>query len=129
MAKFRQQAQSLPTANSQSYPNNTYPNNYQPQQTSSYYTTQYQPPAGAPPTKPPQTYQPSSAYQYGGNAEHGYEYQQAEENRRMEEAEGRAEDLPPPQYDAVANNRTNSNSEYGPFAGYLRTQLTLRSPL
>ncbi|KAI5449491.1 hypothetical protein NCC49_004636 [Naganishia albida] len=110
LAQFRKNAQSLPTTNTQSYPSNY----QQPQHTSSFYTSQYQPPTGPPPvSKPAQTYQPSSAGQYG-EREHDYEYQQAEENRRMEEQESGA--LPPPAYDAVAGNRTNS-STYQPPVG------------
>ncbi|KAJ9117969.1 hypothetical protein QFC20_000250 [Naganishia adeliensis] len=107
LAAFRKNAQTLPTTNTESYPSNY----QQPQTGSSYYTSQYQPPAGAPPlSKPPQAYQPSSAGQYGGmggDREHDYEYQQAEENRRMEEQESGA--LPPPAYDAVAGNKVNPN--------------------
>jgi hypothetical protein len=104
LAKFRAQSQTLPTTTTQAYPAN-----YQPQQSSSYYTSQYQPSVGAPPSKPPQAYQPSSANPYGGNVEHGYEYQQAEENRRMEAAGGLADELPPPTYDTIANNKPAQN--------------------
>ncbi|KAJ9123633.1 hypothetical protein QFC24_003849 [Naganishia onofrii] len=111
MRQFREQAQALPTTNTQ-----TYPSNYQQPQNNSYYTAQFQPPPGAPPvSKPPQTYQPSAAGQYGGVGgvqEHDYEYRQAEENRRLEEEEARrlGTEPPPPTYDAVTG-RMNSNSK------------------
>lgn len=115
LAAFRKNAQTLPTTNTGSYPSNY----QQPETGSSYYTSQYQPPAGAPPlSKPPQAYQPSSANQYGGNGgdrEHDYEYQQAEENRRMEEQDSGA--LPPPAYDAVAGNKVNPNCAYPNHGG------------
>ncbi|KAK1924837.1 hypothetical protein DB88DRAFT_487039 [Papiliotrema laurentii] len=119
----------LPFTNNNQDPSNPYANNPPPPAPGTYAgqgnsTNWSQNSYGNNPPPPEQTYQPSMAGQYGVNAdkngsggdhEHGYEWEQAREQERLErEQNGQA----PPGYD-VANSaqNTGTGSGYAPPPG------------
>ncbi|ORY27180.1 hypothetical protein BCR39DRAFT_538823 [Naematelia encephala] len=123
-AKYKPPA--LPYHNNETTTTNPYGSNPPPPPQSNFSSNQY----GSNPPPPPQTYQPSMAGQYSstgvntyktgatgvGAHEHGYEWEQAREQERLEREQGNANDIPPPGYD-VAAQPARPAAHYAPPPG------------